>query len=140
MDNVRQILNDAREARGRINNLTGRIEFYRELATKATSSMEAVRVSGTGNRSRVEDAVVKLADIQSLLGRELDRSREVLYKAEELVGRLYGKYYDVMSRRYLEHMSWEKIAADLGYDKRWVFRLHGWALCELGRQIFEEQG
>lgn len=140
MDNVREILEQARAATRRIQRLTARYDFYREAAEKATSSFEAVRVSGTGNRSRVEESVVKMADIQTDLADELARSRDVLRLAGAWVNWLYGRYHEVLSARYLERLSWDEIADKLGYDKRWLHRLHGYALLELGKRVFEEQG
>lgn len=139
MDNLREILDQARSSIKRIQTLNSRIDFYRAAAERATSSYEAVRVSGTGGRSRVEDNAVKLMDVQSALADELDRSKETLRQAEYLVTRVYGKYYDVLNARYLERMSWADIADKLKYDIRWVHRLHGYALLELGKRVFEEQ-
>ena len=35
---------------------------------------------------------------------------------------------DLLSYRYLNHLSWEQIAAVMHLDLRWVYRLHGRAL------------
>lgn len=39
-----------------------------------------------------------------------------------------AKYRQVLELRYRNYMTWESIAETMGYDVRWVHRLHGKAL------------
>lgn len=131
---VRQTLDAARSSIKRVKAIRARMDFYRDLATRATSSMEAVRVSGTDNHSKVEDNVVRLIDAQELLDKELARSEHVIAEAERLVATLDEPKHSIMAYRYLMGMSWDEIACIVGYEKRQVFRYHGWALQELNRK------
>ena len=88
--------------------------------------MEAERVSGTSQRSRVEDAVCKLVDLDAELDREIDRLTDEIQRAEYLISQLPDKrHQDVLRYRYLNGWSWEKIEEVMRYDRRWMFRLHG---------------
>ena len=49
----------------RIRAKRAQVRKYRELAARATSSTEATRISGSSNRSRVEDAVVNICDLEA---------------------------------------------------------------------------
>ena len=40
-------------------------------------------------------------------------------------------YRELLRRRYLLNERWEQIAVGMGYDYRWVLRLHGRALLEI---------
>lgn len=131
---VRQTLEEARASIRRIKAINARIDFYMDTATRATSSLEAVRVSGTGNRSKVEDNVVRLIDAREMLGRELARCEGVIAQAEKLVGMLEEPKHSVMAYRYLMGMQWDEIAQVVSYDKRYVYKLHGWALQDLNRK------
>lgn len=131
---VRQTLEEARDSIKRAKAIRARMALYTDLATSATSSMEAVRVSGTGNRSKVEGNVVRLIDARDILDRELARCEGVIAQAERLVSMLKGTKYSVTAYRYLMGMNWEEIAPLVGYEKRQVHRYHGWALQELDRK------
>ena len=37
----------------------------------------------------------------------------------------------VLEKRYLCFQSWEQIAVEMGYDLRWLYRIHGKALEEV---------
>ena len=41
------------------------------------------------------------------------------------------EYQTILEKRYLCFQSWEKIAAAMDYDIRWLYRLHGKALEEV---------
>lgn len=131
---VRQTLDTARSSIKRVKAIKARMDFYMDLATKATSSLEAVRVSGTGNHSKVEDNVVRLIDAQELLDKELARSEHVIAEAERLIATLEEPKHSIMAYRYLMGMRWDEIAQVVSYDKRYVYKLHGWALQDLNRK------
>ena len=136
---VRHTLEEARASIRRIKAINARIDFYTETATRATGSMEAVRVSGTGNRSKVEDNVVRLIDAREMLDRELARCEGVIAQAERLIGMLEEPKHSVMAYRYLMGMQWDEIAQVVSYDKRYVYKLHGWALQDLNRRTKSEE-
>jgi DNA-directed RNA polymerase specialized sigma subunit len=131
---VRQTLEEARASIRRIKAINARIDFYMDTATRATSSLEAVRVSGTGNRSKVEDNVVRLIDAREMLDRELARCEGAIAQAERLIATLDEPKHSVMAYRYLMGMRWDEIAQVVSYDKRYVYKLHGWALQDLNRK------
>ena len=64
------------------------------------------------------DAMNDLADVNRAIARVI---REV---------KNYD-YQDLLVKRYVFGEPWEKIATDLGYDLRYVHKLHGRALAEI---------
>ena len=60
--NARDYLESIRRIDQRIQDKQLLRQHYQEMATRATSRAEALRISGTGNRSRVEIYGLKLAD------------------------------------------------------------------------------
>lgn len=58
----------------------------------------------------------------------MDVKREVA-TVIRCVGRL--EHQTILELRYLCFQSWDYIAVAVGYDKRWVHRLHGRALEEV---------
>lgn len=105
------------------------IRKYRVMATRATSSTEATRISGSSNRSRVEDAVAWICDLEEDAQEDL---RE-LYRYRRDVMRLIGKlpdvrHRDILEMHYVTGWSLRRIAEEMHYDVRWVQILHGLAL------------
>lgn len=105
------------------------IQKYREMATRATSSTEAVRVSGTSGRSRVEDAVVRICDLEKSARdelRELSRYRRDVMDVIQLVQDVRQR--DVLEMHYVSGWSLRRIAEEMHYQERWVQILHGQGL------------
>lgn len=75
------------------------------------------------------DCVAKIVDLQAEINADIDAlvdlKREIL---ETIKGLENVEYQTILERRYLCFETWEKIAAEMGYDLRWLFRLHGKAL------------
>ena len=129
VQDIRSELRQVRSAFRRADVLLARAEKYREMAVRATGRVDAVRLSGTPQRSRVEDCVLELVDthnaLQKEIGQLLARSREaekrILMLADE-------RQRAVLQLRYLCAMSWEDVAERLHYTLRWVHKVHREAL------------
>ena len=115
----------------RIRSKDAQVRKYRDLATRATSSMEATRVSGTGNRSRVEDAVVRICDLQVDATEELEQLRRLRRDVMAVIRRIRDvKRRDILEMHYVTGWSLERIADEMHYHVRWVQILHGQALTD----------
>lgn len=84
--------------------------------------------------SPVADAIIKAADLE----KEIQKEEIELYQMKAYMIGLIGEIHDpdeesVLIKRYFEHMSWVKIAAELYYSTRWIYVLHGRALDKLNR-------
>ena len=81
--------------------------------------------SPKGKSVTTADLVAELIDLEKSYG---DKCRQVLRLHKRIVsviGNLDGRERVIMRARYIRGHSWEKIAADMHYDKSWVHRLHG---------------
>jgi DNA-directed RNA polymerase specialized sigma24 family protein len=106
-----------------------------DAATRGTGSMEAERVSGTGERSRVESAVCRMVDFEreQHLTARIDALVDMRKEAERIIARIESpRFRQVLTLRYLQFESWtwtwERIAAEMGCSVRTIHVLHGWAL------------
>lgn len=115
----------------RIRSKDAQVRKYRDLATRATSSMEATRVSGTGNRSRVEDAVVRICDLQVDATEELEQLRRYRRDVMAVIRRIQDvRHRDILEMHYVTGWSLQRIADEMHYQVRWVQILHGQAMNE----------
>ena len=130
----------------------GRYDDAWNRATKATSRLRAVAISGTGMHDGMANAVLDMIRLEATahqgdgtddetdaLNAAITHAAEALKVRLTLIDRLTdGRYKTVMVMRDVEGAPWEKIIrmcdrADSGIDRRerQVFRLHGRALEEI---------
>lgn len=129
MQDVRQFLKEVRHSYLYTQVLCERAERYRSMAMRATSRVDALRVSGTSERSKMETYVLEMVDVHDELKRETDRLLEKSRKAERIIGLLPDQRQRmVLQLRYLCGMKWEDMADKLHYTLRWMHKLHRDAL------------
>ena len=122
---VRMMLRDVRHCQRRTLTLCARAEKYREMAMQATGRTDAIRVSGTGERSKVEKYILELWDVHNELQQEIAQLMKKSKEAEKLIQTLADdRHRAVLELRYLCAMTWEEIAAKLHFTVRWAHKLH----------------
>ena len=126
---VRMMLRDVRHCQLRTLTLCARAEKYREMAMQATGRTDAIRVSGTGERSKVEKYILELWDVHNELQQEIARLMKKSREAEMLIQTLADdRHRAVLELRYLCAMTWEEIAQKTHFTVRWAHKLHKEAL------------
>ena len=136
MQEARMYLRQVRDAYRRTQALCAQAEKYRELAMRATGRTDALRVSGTPQRSKVETYVLELMDTHEALQREIHRLLNISREAEKLISRLEdSRLRCVLQMRYLCGLDWEEVAQRLNYTLRWVHKLHREAIELLAQKM-----
>ena len=91
------------------------------------SLMKPLEETPPARRTLSVSAIRQVSAIKADIDALVDLKREIL----ETIKSLHNvEFQTILERRYLCFETWEKIAADMGYDLRWLFRLHGKALEE----------
>ena len=126
---AKEFLSQAKYLDARINSKIRQVADLNDLATNATSALTGMPHNPNHGRSSMADCVAKIVDLQAEINADIDAlvdlKREIL---ETIKGLENVEYQTILERRYLCFETWEKIAAEMGYDLRWLFRLHGKAL------------
>lgn len=136
--NVKDWLRQLPQIEARIRSKETQIRKYREMATRATSTIEATRVSGTGSRSRVEDAVVHICDIEQSVRDDLAELARYRRDVMAVISRVTEvKRRDILEMHYVTGWSLRRIADEMHYQERWVQILHGMALND-AREILRD--
>lgn len=132
---AKEQLNAIRDEDRAIQNAIDRVDNWYDAATRATGSMEAERVSGTGERSRVESAVCRMVDYEreQHLTARIDALVDMRQAAERIIKRIDSpRFRQVLTLRYLQTESWtwgwRRIASVMGLPLTTVYELHGRAL------------
>lgn len=134
---AKEQLNAIRDEDRAIQNAIERVDNWYDAATRGTGSMEAERVSGTGERSRVETAVCRMVDYEreQRLTARIDALVDMRQAAERIIKRIQApRQRELLRLRYLQDRSWEwtwdKIAEKMQISRRSVDAVHGGALQE----------
>jgi predicted transcriptional regulator len=113
----------------RINSKIEQVLSLRELAEKATATLTDVKISGTKNPHRMEDAIVKMMDLESEINADVDRLVELKREIMAVVNRVENSAYQtLLSLRYLCFKTWEQMAEEMNYSVQHLHRIHGTAL------------
>ena len=122
---IRHYLRDVRSKYRYAQMLSVRAERYRQLAMRATGRTDAIRLSGTSHRSKVEENVLNMVDVQREIEEKIKELMVETKRAQKMISRLEDpKHRMVLELRYLQGMAWEEIAEQMGYTLRWVYQLH----------------
>jgi len=129
---AKEYLSQAYRIDQRINIKLRQASRLREIAEKATSVTGKEKVKGTRRKSPMEDAVVKVIDLENEINDDIDRLIDLKRGITDAIKKLkIPAHQMVLEMRYLEYKSWEEIAEVMNFDVRWVYRLHKRALKEV---------
>lgn len=125
----KEYLSQAHHIDCRINAKISQVSSLHDLATKASVTLTDMPGSPTKNTHQMENVIVKILDLEEQINADIDRLVDL--KAE--ISRVINAVDDMDLRtllelRYLSFKTWEAIAYEMGYDLRWVYKLHKRAL------------
>lgn len=110
-----------------------RIEERERLLAKLTAGRGS-NLSGMprGGRYDWTDAVSRVIETDKSIAAEITRLCAVKRQVNDAIGAVAdARRRRVLELRYRNYMRWEQIAEAMGYDVRWVYRLHGEALLDV---------
>ena len=132
---AKEYLKSIRRWRGRIDGYGQRIEALRTKVTGMQAiTYDKVRVQ-TSPENQMAEIIAQLIDIELRHARMLLAYQEQIVQCEEMIEGLEDERHEqVLAMRYIDGMSWERIAERTGYSYRNVTRLHGKALAAFERK------
>ena len=110
------------------------LEELQQLQAEATSVSQALSgmPSGGGDGQAIPCAVERIADAESRLVSAYGAALAELNWVKDAIDTVPDPLRrDILTRRYIIGQRWERIAADIDRDLRWVLRLHHRAVDEL---------
>ena len=113
----------------RIQSKMEQVASLNDLATRATVTYSDMPGRGTRNIHRMEDAILSIIELEAEINADIcklvDTKKDIVHKIKSVEN---PEYQTLLELRYLCFKSWEQIAVDMGYDLRWLYRLHHRAL------------
>jgi len=129
--NTKTYLSQTRYLDMRIRSKLQQVDSLNELATNCTSVLTGMPRNPSGSTSRMADAICKIIDLQNEINRDIDTLVDLKKKIMRVIKSVVNpEHQTLLEKRYLCFLSWKKIAVDMGYDLRYVHKLHIRALDE----------
>lgn len=127
--NTKDYLAQAYRIDQRINSKLEQIVSLRELSTKATSTLSDTPPSGTRNVHSMEGIIVKMIDLEDEINRDIDTLVDLKIEFVSIIKKIENpEYQTLLELRYLCFKTWEQIAVEMGYDLRYIHKIHNRAL------------
>ena len=134
--NAKEYLSQAFQLDQRINSKLEQVSMLRDLALKTTSVLQDDKVQSTKQQSPMESALVKLMCLEEEINDDIDQLIDLKRELATFVSKIENHSYRLLLElRYLSGSTWEEVAAIMGYDVRWVYRLHRKALKEATERL-----
>jgi len=123
-----------------INNKIEQQESIRALAEKVTVNFTQEKVSGgKGITSPMEEATIKLIDLSHEINDDIDRLIDLKKEILNVINEIDDfRYKLLLEMRYINCKDWDEVANTLGYDTRYILKLHGRALKEIDEILKED--
>lgn len=123
----------------RINAKIQQLDALNNLAKRATSTLDGMPSRCIGGRSKLEDVVCKIVDLQNEINADIDKLVDTKAEITDVIRQVKNEdYRNLLELRYLCFKEWEQMAEEMHYSLRWTYALHGRALAAVER-ILEER-
>ena len=137
---AKEFLGQAYRLDQRINSKLQQIDSLRGLTQKVTQSYDNEVVSRTRNVSSLEDAIIRLMEAEEQLNMQIDQLVDTKIEIGKLIDMVHNESYRLLlEKRYLCFLSWDQIAAEMHYSRRWVLNKHERALEVADRPLREKE-
>lgn len=133
---IKELLQGIRSNNLRIKALQERRYEYYTMALRG-QDFNKVRTSGTNSfHSQTEDAVLRLQDLEQDMCDTIIKYTEDIKLAEQFINSLTDvRQRDILTFRYINGWSWQKIASLMNYERTQIWRIHGVALTMLDNKL-----
>lgn len=122
---AKEYLGQAYRIDQRINSKIEQVSSLHSLAVKASATMSDMPGSPNRNLHRMEDVIVKIADIEEQINGDISFLVNLKKEIADVIKAVDNlECQTLLELRYLCFKTWEQIAVDMGYKVRHVYRLH----------------
>ncbi|MDW7658329.1 MAG: DUF1492 domain-containing protein [Bacillota bacterium] len=130
---AKEYLGQAYRLDQRINSKLEQVTLLNTLATKCTTTLTGMPRNPNQATATMADVVDKIIDLQTEINHDIDTLVDLKRDMVRIIKSVENtEYQTILELRYLCFKTWEQIAAEMGYELRYIFKLNGRALeqCE----------
>lgn len=126
---AKEYLRQAYRIDQRINSKLEQVMSLRNLVTKAASTLTDMPHSASPELRSMESIVGKTVDLESEINADIDALFDLKWEIATAINAVDNpEFSTLLELRYLCFKPWEQISLVMGYDLRWLYRLHQRAL------------
>ena len=126
---AKEYLGQAYRLDQRINSKLEQVLSLRDLTTKATATMSDMPGGGSRNVYRMQDIIGKIIDLENEINADIDQLVDLKRDIVAIIKAVENpEYQTLLELRYLCFKTLEQIAVDMGYELRYLHKLHHRAL------------
>ena len=115
----------------RIDDLLRQKDDMMTRLTKMTATLTGMPRGGGGD-DELTAGVSKLIDLDNEIDRRVDALVDMRREIEGHINAISDdRYKRLLMLRYLDGMTWDRVGVEMGYERRQVTRLHGFALMDI---------
>lgn len=135
---AKRLLQDYRQLEKEIREKNERIHSLFDSATRATPSLEAERVSGTSEHSRLESSTIRKIDLENQLETKIAELHQMNYNIQNAIDAMENaRERRLLFLRYLEGRSWASVNTRLEISETWSRVIHESALVHFSEIFFK---
>ena len=122
---AQEYFNQAYRLDQRINSKIEQLRTLNELALKATATYTGMPHSPNKGSQTMANTVDRIIDLQNEINHDIDELVDLKAEIREVIDAVPDTDLRlILEERYLNWKSWEQIAVSLGYNLRYVHKLH----------------
>ena len=126
---AKEYLGQAYRLDQRINSKLEQVLSLRDLTTKATATMSDMPGGRSRNVYKMQDIIAKIIDLENEINADIDQLVDLKRDIVAIIKAVENpEYQTLLELRYLCFKTWEQIAVDMGYELRYLHKLHHRAL------------
>ena len=135
---IKEFFRQVREAERELYLIRRQQEHIRDMAV-SLRGMSQSGIRSPSRRSRVEDAGIRIADLETALNERARAYNELVERAQRIIDQIpQMKFREVLTLRYLCGHSWRTVSDEMDFkDPKSVYRVHGLALMA-AKKFFED--
>lgn len=134
---AKQALQEYRQLEKRVQEKTERLAALMASATRTTASLDGERVSGTGERSRLEAAVITKVDLEQQLDKSIDEKNARLHAIQNAIDAMKDeREARLLELRYIDGRSWVNVMMRMEIGETWSRVIHESALAHFAEIFF----
>ena len=135
---AREFLSRAWKIETQIQSRAEQIERLRSLACRVTPQYGGTGGSRFRNVTAMEDTIVRITEAEEKLNRKIDELVTAKLEAAEVIDQVRDVTLRLLlEKRYLLFHSWEDVADEMAYTRRWILKKHADALDAVQRILDE---
>ena len=126
---AKEFLNQGFRINERINSKLEQVAMLRELAVKTSNTLSDMPGNPNKGRSRVEETLTRIYDLEEDINKDIDRLVDLKKQIMDAIESVKDPQESLLlNLRYLNFLTWEEIAFEMGFTVRNVHMLHSKAL------------